>query len=199
MVENWHVIKRKQNISPTSWKQNSKLSSVAWANGGGLPGPYDCPLVAGMCYPQAIEGKLFIPRLVLPLKAARTSGLRGPHRAAHSQQMWQFLCLRWGLRGLRCLAPLRQPWEKESWPQSPSKADRSFIPLLHGLPSAENVTQESYPSLVPQLHLFSRTLLFSTKPCRFPPGSAIDLSQAGGYVPKAGSLLLELYLLLSNS
>lgn len=36
-----------------------------------------------MCCPQAIEGKLFIPGLVLPLKAAKVSGMRGLPRAVH--------------------------------------------------------------------------------------------------------------------
>lgn len=55
-------------------------------DGGSPLGSYDSPLVTEMCCPQAIEEKILIPRLVLPLKAARTSGMRGPPRAAHSQR-----------------------------------------------------------------------------------------------------------------
>lgn len=106
-----------------------------------------------------MDGKLFTPRWLFTLKAARTSGLRGLPRAARSQQMEQFLCL--------CLrasidsaspGPSRQSWKRWSLLLSPS--NHIFGVIQSPSPTkaqVKNMAQEICPSLAPHLHLFSRT------------------------------------------
>ena len=85
-------------VNPVAW-------GVRWGGGGGSSlGSNGSPLVA-VTVSMPIERKLFIPRLVLPLKAARTCEMRGLPRAACSQQMGKFLCLCYGHPWAQQLGP----------------------------------------------------------------------------------------------